>query len=147
MKSICLGSLVIATIGMLSIASEDRPNLRTLRSADSGLNLYEFLGAEDPAKREIVERMLAHSNIKTPNSAERAAQELIGIRIRARESFRVNDLFRLSVAIPGFANPGELVWRVQLVSTEEASPYGVVKEVWVNAMNGKAVDIFKLLSS
>lgn len=144
---------VSAVCSMLAIlivsqpAAQERlkPAGELRKSAASGVDLYDSLNGDDAAQSEAVEQLLMSQKIRTAEMAVNAAYGLSGLRMRANERMEVSDLFRVSIAVPGFAEAGDYLWRVRFVSNEPAVPRGVSGEFLVNSRSGEACDVLAAL--
>lgn len=105
------------------------------------LDFYAALNSDSPERRERVEQLLKSKKVDSPRKAEEVALAHHGLQIDAMESFRTNDLFKLSAKIPGFAESDQFVWSVRLVHSQR----GLSRELWVNADTGKVVDLFLMI--
>ena len=93
-------------------------------------NLLPLFNRQDPT----VLSTLAGNAVSTPEEAERKALQwkLESGGLLAEESTRVVGLLRVGVAVPGFAQTGDLVWVVRCFRMLG----GVTQEIWVSSTTG-----------
>lgn len=134
-------AIVLFAISLTIAGDEDRKPMKNPLS--DPLDYYGALNSGNPQRRERVEQLLQNKKVDSPKKAEEAALAHHGLQIDAMESFRTNDLFKLSAKVPGFAESDNLAWSVKLVHSQR----GVSRVLWVNADTGKVVDLFSMIQS